>query len=429
MITSLPGDNRARDSRAAPGTKSHEPEPQIVVGLDLGTTKVCAVVGELDADGITILGAESVPCVGLRKGMVSNIERTADAIGKAIESVETMAGVKVETVYVSVAGEHVRSMMSDGVAAVTGTEVGLSDQGRALEGARAVPIDSDRQIIHALPREYLVDNLDGIRDPVGMSGVRLQVRVNLITAASACVRNVVRCVERRGLGVAEVVLAPLASSIAVLSEDEKELGIGVIDIGGGTTDFVAYCDGGVEHACVLPVGGANVTTDIGAGLRAPLAEAERLKQRFGCALGRLVHDDEEVEVTGVGSHGPRRIPRRVLADIIEPRMEEIFAEIRQRIEDWHLVDQLSAGIVLTGGSVQMDGISDLAEEVLGLQVREAEPAPVRGLTNFVEAPQFSTAVGLVEYAALRLREAPTVEEPSAPVKKSSGFWGWLKEVI
>ncbi len=305
MITSLPGDNRARDSRTAPGSNSHDPEPQIVVGLDLGTTKVCAVVGELDAEGITILGAESVPCAGLRKGMVSNIERTADAIGKAIESVETMAGVKVETVYVSVAGEHVRSMMSDGVAAVTGTEVGLSDQGRALEGARAVPIDSDRQIIHALPREYLVDNQDGIRDPVGMSGVRLQVRVNLITAASACVRNVVRCVERRGLGVAEVVLAPLASSIAVLSEDEKELGIGVIDIGGGTTDFVAYCDGGVEHACVLPVGGANVTTDIGAGLRAPLAEAERLKQRFGCALGRLVHDDEEVEVTGVGSHGPR----------------------------------------------------------------------------------------------------------------------------
>ena len=340
-----------------------------------------------------------------------------------------MAGVKVETVYVSVAGEHVRSMMSDGVAAVTGTEVGMGDQGRALEGARAVPIDSDRQIIHALPREYLVDNQDGIRDPVGMSGVRLQVRVNLITAASACVRNVVRCVERRGLGVAEVVLAPLASSIAVLSEDEKELGIGVIDIGGGTTDFVAYCDGGVEHACVLPVGGANVTTDIGAGLRAPLAEAERLKQRFGCALGRLVHDDEEVEVTGVGSHGPRRIPRRVLADIIEPRMEEIFAEIRQRIEDWHLVDQLSAGIVLTGGSVQMDGITDLAEEVLGLQVREAEPAPLRGLTNFVEAPQFSTAVGLVEYAALRLREAPAAEEAPVPVKKSSGFWGWLREVI
>lgn len=434
MSTSLSKSERTRAKKPLPHAGASRPEfpfaePQVVVGLDLGTTKVAAVVGEVDATGVTILGAESVPCAGLRKGMVANIELTARAITQAIESIETMAGVKVETVYASVGGEHVRSFMSDGFSAVTSPEVGLRDQARALEQARAVPIESDRQIMHALPREYLVDNQDGIRDPVGMSGVRLQVRVNLITASTACVRNVMRCVERCGLSAAEIVLGPLASGNAILSEDEKELGIGVIDIGGGTTDLLAYCDGGVEHVAVLPVGGMNVTTDISAGLRTPLAEAERLKQRFGCALGRLLHDEEEVEVRGVGSHGPRSVPRRVLADIVEPRMEEIFAEIRQRIEDWRLLDQLSAGIVLTGGGVQMEGITELAEEVLGLQVRIAEPAPGRGLSNLVESPRFSAAVGLVDYAADRLSEAVLPEVASVPVRKTGGFWGWLKEVI
>src|SRR5437667_328916 len=266
-------------------------QSEIVVGLDLGTTKVSAVVGEVDADGITILGVGNVPCRGLRKGVVSNIEWTMRSVREAIEAAQTMAG----------------------------REVTRTDLDRVLEGARAIPVDADRMILHALPREYVVDAQDGIRDPVGMSGVRLQVRVNLVTAATSCVQNVIRCVERCGLSVADVVLEPLASAEAVLSEDEKEIGVAVIDIGGGTTDLLLYVEGGIAHTSVIPVGGNNVTNDVAAGLRTPMGEAERLKRNFGCALGRMVADEEEVEVPGVGGHAPRKAARRVLSDIIEPR--------------------------------------------------------------------------------------------------------------
>src|SRR4249920_125514 len=308
---------------------------EIVVGLDLGTTKVSAVVGEVDSDGITILGVGNVPCRGLRKGVVSNIEWTMRSIAEAIEAAQTMAGVEIRTVYAGVAGSHIRSQASDGVAAIAGGEVTRVDLDRVLEGARAIPVDADRQILHVLPREYIVDNQDGIRDPIGMSGVRLQVRVNLVTAATSCVQNVIRCVERCNLNVADVVLEPLASSDAVLSEDEKEIGVAVIDIGGGTTDLLLYVDGGIAHTSVLPAGGNNITSDVAAGLRTPMAEAERLKRNYGCALGRMISDDEEIEVPGVGGHAPRRVARRLLSDIIEPRVEEIFSEARRRIEGRH----------------------------------------------------------------------------------------------
>src|SRR5690349_9910340 len=313
--------------------KSRIETTEIVVGLDLGTTKVSAVVGEVDADGITILGVGNVPCRGLRKGVVSNIEWTVRSIREAIDAAQTMAGVEIRTVYAGVAGSHIRSQVSDGVCAIAGREVTRADLERVLEGARAIPVDADRMILHALPREYVVDNQDGIRDPIGMSGVRLQVRVNLVTAATSCVQNVVRCVERCNLNVADVVLEPLASADAVLSEDEKEIGVAVIDIGGGTTDLILYADGGIAHASVIPVGGNNITADISAGLRTPMGEAERIKRNFGCALGRMVADEEEVEVPGVGGHAPRRAARRLLSDIIEPRVEEIFAEARRRIEE------------------------------------------------------------------------------------------------
>ncbi len=286
---------------------------EIVVGLDLGTTKVSAVVGEVDEDGITILGVGNVPCRGLRKGVVSNIDWTVRSIREAIEAAQTMAGVEIRTVYAGVAGSHIRCQASDGVAAIAGGEVTRADVERVLEGARAIPVDADRLILHVLPREYVVDNQDGIRDPIGMSGVRLGAKVNLVTAATCCVQNVIRCVERCGLDVADVVLEPLASAEAVLSEDEKEIGVAVIDIGGGTTDLLLYVDGGIAHASVIPVGGNNITSDIAAGLRTPMAEAERLKRNFGCALGRMIADDEEIEVPGVGGHAPRRAPRRVLS--------------------------------------------------------------------------------------------------------------------
>src|SRR6476619_6678114 len=313
--------------------KSRIETSEIVVGLDIGTTKVSAVVGEVDADGITILGVGNVPCRGLRKCVVSNIDWTVRSIRDAVDAAQTMAGVEICTVYAGVAGSHIRSQPSDGVAAISGGEVTRVDLERVLEGARAIPVDADRQILHVLPREYVVDNQDGIRDPIGMSGVRLQVRVNLVTAATSCIQNVIRCVERCGLSVADVVLEPLASAEAILSEDDKEIGVVVIDIGGGTTDLLLYVDGGIAHTSVIPVGGNNVTNDVAAGLRTPMGEAERLKKISGCALGRMVGDEEEVEVPGVGGHAPRRAARRVLSDIIEPRIEEIFALVRKRIED------------------------------------------------------------------------------------------------
>lgn len=437
--------------------KSRMETAEIVVGLDIGTTKVSAVVGEVDAEGITILGVGTVPCRGLRKGVVANIDWTVRSIADAIEAAQTMAGVEIRTVYAGVAGSHIRSTGSEGVAAIAGGEVTRGDVDRVLEGARAIPLDADRQILHALPREFTVDNQDGIRDPVGMSGVRLGVKVNLITAATSCVQNVVRCAERCGLTVADVVLQPLASAEAVLSEDEKEIGVAVIDMGGGTTDLLLYVDGGIAHASVIPAGGNNVTADIAAGLRTPMGEAERLKRNFGCALGRMVGDDEEIEVPGVGGHAPRKAARRVLSDIIEPRIEEIFAVIRKRMEDTGLLEQLSAGAVLTGGAVLMPGMTEFAEEILGMPVRLGVPVGVRGITQLVAGPQFATGVGLVQYGANALSLArerdlvsdvsvvrstqvapggrgrgpessrsPETQREAEEPKGKSGFWSWVR---
>ncbi len=427
--------------------KGRTDQTEIVVGLDIGTTKVCAVVGEVDSDGITILGVGNVPCRGLRKGVVSNIELTVRSIRDAVEQAQNMAGVEIRTVYAGVAGSHIRSASSDGVAAVMGREVGRIDVERVLEGARAIPVDADRQILHVLPREYIVDNQDGIRDPIGMSGVRLQVRVNLVTAATSCVQNVIRCAERCGLTVADVVLEPLASAEAVLSEDEKEIGVAVIDVGGGTTDLILYVEGGIAHTSVIPVGGNNITSDVAAGLRTPMGEAERLKRNSGCALGRMVGDDEEIEVPGVGGHPPRKAARRVLSDIIEPRAEEMFALVRKRIEDTGLLEQLSAGAVLTGGAVLLEGMTEFAEEILGMPVRMGSPIGVSGITQLVQGPQFATGVGLVKFGAQALRDArspiaPTLSHAavsaagraasrsvSAPIEeeaRKSKFFDWLR---
>jgi cell division protein FtsA len=298
-----------------------------------------------------------------------------------------------------------------------------------------------------LPREYIVDIQDGIRDPIGMSGVRLGAKVNLVTAATSCVQNVIRCAERCGLVVADVVLEPLASSEAILSDDEREIGAAVVDIGGGTTDILLYIDGGIAHASVIPVGGNNITNDIAAGLRTPMAEADRLKRLCGCALGRMVADDEDIEVPGVGGQKARRTPRRVLSDIIEPRVEEIFAVVRKRIEDTGMLEQLSAGVVLTGGAVLLEGTQELAEEVLGMPVRIGFPTGVRGITQLVHGPQYATGVGLVKYGAQAIADAHArsaapaaasmmrmtaaaakkMEEAGEEAPKSSSkLWEWLK---
>jgi cell division protein FtsA len=426
-------------SNSASSTASYTGDaPEIVVGLDLGTTKVSAVVGEVDGEGITVLGVGNVPCRGLRKGVVSNIEWTVRAIREAVSAAQSMAGVEITTVYVGVGGSHVRGQVSDGVAAVSGREVTQADLERVLEGARAIPVDADRMILHALPREYLVDNQDGVRDPIGMSGVRLQVRVNLVTAATSCVQNAIRCVERAQLEVADIVLGSLASSESVLSEDEKEIGGGVIDMGGGTTDVLLYADGGIAHASSIPAGGNNVTNDVAAGLRTPVAEAERLKRNYGCALGRLIAEHEEIEVPGVGGHLARKVSRRVLGDIIEPRIEELFSEARRRMEEAGLIDHLSAGMVLTGGAVQMEGIVEAAEEILGMPVRLGVPVGVKGIVQLIQGPQWASGVGLVHYGAQRLAEArhfATEELPAGHVEAAArvqrpglgrSVLGWLR---
>jgi cell division protein FtsA len=417
--------------------KENAPASGIVVGLDLGTTKVSAVVGEVDQDGITILGVGNVPCRGLRKGVVSNIDQTVRSVREAIEAAETMAGVEIESVYVGVAGSHIRSQVSDGVCAISGREVTRADLDRVLEGARAIPVDADRMILHALPREYVVDNQDGIIDPIGMSGVRLQVRVNLVTAATSCIQNVVRCVERCELNVADIVLEPLASADAVLSEDEKEIGVAVIDIGGGTTDLLLFADGGIAHTSVIPAGGNNITLDVAAGLRTPVAEAERLKRNYGCALGRMIADDEEIEVPGVGGHAPRRVARRLLSDIIEPRVEELFGEARRRIEETGMLEQVSSGCVLTGGAALMEGMVESAQEILGMPVRLGFPVGVKGIFQLVQGPQYATGVGLVRYGAGKLHEqAAHVSEKRSRVERAtvevierpqgSKLWSWVR---
>jgi cell division protein FtsA len=355
-----------------------------------------------------------------------------------------MAGVEIRTIYAGIGGSHVRSSGSDGVAAIAGGEVTRRDVERVLEGARAIPVDADRQILHVLPREYTVDSQDGIRDPIGMAGVRLGVKVNLETAATSCAQNVIRCAERCGLTVADVVLQPLASAEAVLSDDEKEIGVAVVDIGGGTTDLLLYVDGGIAHTSVIPVGGNNITSDIAAGLRTPMAEADRLKRLSGCALGRMVADDEEIEVPGVGGHPPRKCARRVLSDIIEPRVEEIFAVVRKRIEDTGMLEQLSAGVVLTGGAVLLQGMSEFAEEILGMPVRVGMPTGVKGITQLVHGPEYATGVGLVKYGAQAIgAEAAALPgvasvpppaqsrsrvqtQPEVVEARRSGFWDWIK---
>ncbi len=420
---------------------------EIVVGLDIGTTKVCAVVAEVKGTPsesfteLEILGVGNVPCKGLRKGVVANVASTTESIRLAIEEAQNMAGVEIRTVFAGIAGSHVRAQRSNGVVAIATNEVTRSDVDRVLENARAIPIPTDRKILHVLPSEFLVDAQDGIREPVGMSGVRLEAKAQLITAASSCVENVIKCAERVGLHVADVVLEPLASAEAVITEDEREIGVAVVDIGGGTTDVILYVDGGIVSANVIPVGGMSVTSDIAAGLRTPMAEAERLKHTKGCALGRMVPDDEEMEVPGVGGYQARRVPRRVLADIIEPRAEEIFAVVRRQLEESGYLEQLSAGVVLCGGAVLMEGMTELGEEILGMPVRRGYPIGTRGLTDLTHGPQFATAVGLARYgakalqvAALREEEPTSVvtradkarEELAASAGERSGFWGWLK---
>lgn len=398
---------------------------EIIVGLDLGTTKVAAVVGEVTEDGIDIIGVGTAPSQsGLVKGVVVNIDATVTSIQRAIEEAEQMAGCQITSVYVSLGGGHIKGINSHGMYAVKGKEIREPDVDGVLEQSKAIHIPGDREIIHVLPQEFLVDQQDGIRDPVGMSGVRLEAKVHLVTAIKSSVENLVKCCNRCGLSVAGLVLQPLASTEAVLHEDEKELGVCLVDIGGGTTDLAFYHNNAIVHTVVIPVGGNQLTADIAYGVRTPRSEAERLKQKYGCAMMSMIGEEETIDVPSVGDRPGRQLPRKLLGEIVEPRAEEIFQLIQKEIERAGYEDLLASGIVLTGGTSLLEGIVELGEHVLGVQVRRATPRGVGGMAEVVSSPSFATGVGLVLYGA-RQGRSPKLTKPSRTARVSS----WLREVF
>ncbi|MCP4444038.1 MAG: cell division protein FtsA [Myxococcales bacterium] len=403
---------------------------EIIVGLDIGTSKIAAIVGEVTEDGLDIIGIGTARSKGMRKGVVVNIDTTVQAIKKAIEEAEHMAGCDISTIYVGIAGGHIRGLNSHGIVAVKDQEVRENDIARVIEAAKAVAIPADREILHVVPQQYIIDDQDGIRDPLGMSGVRLEAKVHITTTLVSSAQNVVKCANRCGLEVAEIVLEPLASAEAVVDDDEKELGVALVDIGGGTTDIVVYCDGAMVHSAVLPLGGFQVTNDIAIGLRTPLQAAEGIKRKYGCCLPYLVDESEIMEVPSVGGREPREVSRRLLIEkIVQPRMEEIFQHVRKELEESGLLPQLAAGVVLTGGCTHLEGLPDLAETVLDLPARQSTPSGIGGLTDVVNSPEYSTAVGLVRYGS-RGEGIPVVAMES---KSDSGVWrkmrGWMSEIF
>jgi cell division protein FtsA len=382
-----------------------------IVGLDVGTTKICAVIAEPrgDASGspegssLEVIGVGTAPSRGLRRGVVVNIELTVEAIRQAVAEAEQMAGVEVAGVYAGVAGGHIKSLNSRGVVAVSGKdrEVSAVDVERVIEAARAIHVPQDREIIHVLPQTFTVDDGDDVREPIGMSGVRLEVEVHVVTGLVTSVQNVVRSVNRAGLAVHDVVLEPIASAESVLLPDEKELGIVLIDIGGGTTDVALFRDGAVWHTAILPLGGDHITNDIAVGLRTPVGDAEELKKRWGCALTALVPAEETIDVPSVGGRKPRQLSRQVLSEIVQPRIEEIFTLVARDLNRAGFQDAAAAGIVVTGGSSIMEGVPELAERVFDQPVRRGIPAGVGRLADMVKSPIHSTAVGLAVYGLRR----------------------------
>jgi cell division protein FtsA len=392
---------------------------EIVVGLDIGTTKICCIVGEITPDGIDVIGIGTHPSRGLRKGVVINIEATVSSIRRAVEEAELMAGAEISSVYAGIAGGHIRGFNSQGVVAVKDKEVKQGDIERVLDAARA---------IHVLPQEYIIDEQDGIREPLGMSGVRLEAKVHIVTAAVSSAQNIIKCCGRTGLNVADIVLEPLASADAVLADEEKELGVALVDIGGGTTDVAIFSAGAIQHTSVIPLGGNHLTNDIAVGLRTPMHEAEKIKVKFGSAQAGSLDKDDTIEVPSVGGRAPRVLSRRILCEIIEPRVEELFQLVHREIQKAGQEDLLASGVVLTGGSTLLHGMAELAEEVLGLPVRRGLPRGIGGLTDVVKSPQHATAVGLLLYGAREAKEgARTFTNDAASIRER--FLGWVRELF
>ncbi len=368
----------------------------LIVGLDIGTSKVVAVVAELFPDGrLEVIGMGSHESKGLKKGVVVNIEATVNAIQRALEEAELMADCKIQRVYTGIAGSHIRSFNSTGMVPIRDREVTPMDVDRVIETARAMPIPTDQQVLHILTQEFIIDGQDGVREPLGMSGVRLEVKVHIVTGAVSAAQNIVKCVRRCGLEVSDLILQPLASSLAVLTEDEKELGVCLVDIGGGTTDVAIFREGAIRHTAVIPIAGDQITNDIAMALRTPTQEAEELKIRNGCALRQLADANQMIEVPGVGDRPPRELSRQTLAEVIEPRVEELYSLVQQVLRESGYEELLSSGIVLTGGSAVMQGMVELGEEIFHMPVRLGVPRYAGGLSDVIRSPRYSTAVGLL----------------------------------
>ncbi len=372
---------------------------ELIVGLDIGTTKICVVVGELSPEGVDVVGIGTSPSTGLRKGVVVNIEQTVQSIKKALEEAELMAGCEIRSVYAGIAGSHIKGFNSHGVIAVKGGEVGPRDIERVIDAAKAVAIPLDREVIHILPQEFIVDDQRGIADPLGMAGVRLEVRVHIVTGAVTSAQNIIRSCHRAGLDVSDIVLESLASSKAVLTGEEREIGVALVDLGGGTTDLAIFANDSIKHTAVLALGGTNLTNDIAFGLRTPMASAEKIKIKYGCALAEMVPKDEVIEVMSVGGREPRRLSRQVLAEICEPRVEEMLALVDQELIRSGMKNLIGAGVVLTGGTALIEGIQELGEQIFNLPTRIGYPDKVGGLKDVVNSPMYATAVGLLMYGA------------------------------
>jgi cell division protein FtsA len=372
---------------------------ELLVGLDIGTTKICAVVAARTENGLDVIGIGTHPSRGLRKGVVVDIDATVDSIKHAVEEAELMADCEIASVYAGIAGGHIEGMNSHGVVAVKDREVREGDVGRVIDAAKAVAIPMDREVIHVIPQEFIIDDQDGIREPLGMSGVRLEANVHIVTAAVASAQNIVKCANKAGLNVVDIVLEPLASAEATLAEDERELGVCLIDIGGGTTDIAVFADGSIVHTAVLGLGGTHISNDIAVGLRTPFDEAERIKKKFGVASARYLASDDVISVPSVGGRRPREVSRKILCEIIEPRVDEILSLARQNLAKQGLEERTPSGVVLTGGCAALEGLGELAEEIFEAPVRLGTPTQIGGLKDVVRGPMFATGVGLVLFGA------------------------------
>ncbi|MEP1214753.1 MAG: cell division protein FtsA [Marinobacter sp.] len=389
----------------------------MIVGLDIGTSKVVAIVGKRKMDGtIEVVGIGSNPSRGLKRGVVVNIETTVQAIQRAVEEAELMAGCRIHSVYAGIAGSHIKSLNSHGIVAIRDREVTQADIDRVIDAAQAVAIPADQKILHILPQEFVIDSQEGIKEPMGMSGVRLEAKVHLVTCAVNAAQNIEKCVKRCGLEVDDIILEQLASSHAILTEDEKELGVCVVDIGGGTTDIAVFTGGAIRHTAVIPIAGDQVTNDIAMALRTPTQNAEEIKIKYACALTQLAGADETIKVPSVGDRAPRDLSRQALAEVVEPRYEELFTLVQSELRRSGFEDLIPAGIVITGGSSTMEGVVELAEEIFHMPVRLACPQAVSGMTEVVNNPIYATGVGLLihGFRQMDLGRAPALKGEDAP---------------